>query len=85
MAGPSAGSHTSESCGGVAAVLQRRREIYESQEQQKQWAEELRPFMRMMPEAWAFRRGQAQLVDSTWGNMAPDLAGVAIFCTPIER
>ena len=20
----------------------------------------------------------------TWGNMAPDLAGVAIFCTPIE-
>jgi len=34
-AGPSAGSHTSESCGGVSAVLGRRREIYESQEQQK--------------------------------------------------
>ena len=40
--------------------------------------------MRMMPEAWAFRRGEAQLLVPTWGNMAPDLAGVAIFCTPIE-
>ena len=38
----------------------------------------------MMPEAWAFWRGQARLVVPTWGNMAPDLAGVAIFCTPIE-
>jgi len=76
---------TSESCGGVAAVLQSRREIYESQEQQKQWGEKLRPSMRMMPEARAFQRGQAQLVVPTWGNMAPDLAGVAIFCTPIER
>jgi len=37
-----------------------------------------------MPEAWAFLRGQARLVVPTWGNMAPDLAGVAIFCTPIE-
>ena len=37
-----------------------------------------------MPEAWAFRRGQARLVVPTWGNMAPDLACVAIFCTPIE-
>ena len=83
-AGPSAGSHTSESCGGVSAVLRRRREIYESQEQQKQWAEELRPFRRMMPEAWAFRHGQARLVVPTWGNVAPDLAGVAILCTPIE-
>ena len=36
-----------------------------------------------MPDAWAFRRGQARLVVPTWGNMAPDLAGVAIFCTPI--
>jgi len=35
VSSPSAGSHASESCGGVAEVLQRRREIYESQEQQK--------------------------------------------------
>jgi len=35
VASPSAGCHASESCGGVAAVVQRRREIYESQEQQK--------------------------------------------------
>jgi len=35
VAGPSAGSHTSENYGGVATVLQRRQEIYESQEQQK--------------------------------------------------
>jgi len=35
VAGLSAGSHTSETCGGVSAVLQRRREIYDSQEQQK--------------------------------------------------
>jgi len=34
VAGPSAGSHTSESCGGVAAVLRRHQKIYESQEQQ---------------------------------------------------
>jgi len=40
--------------------------------------------MRMMPEAWAFQRGQVQLVVPTWGNMAPDLAGVVISCTPIE-
>jgi len=40
--------------------------------------------MRMMPEAWAFQRGQARLVVPTWGNMAPDLAGVAILCTQIE-
>ena len=33
VAGPSASSHTSESCGGVSAVLRRRREIYESQEE----------------------------------------------------
>ena len=72
MAGPSAGSHTSEYCSGVSAVLQRRREIYESQEQQ--WAEELRHFMGMMPEAWAFRRGQALLVVPTWRHTAPDLA-----------
>ena len=52
--------------------------------QQKLWAEELRSFMRMMPEAWAFRRGQARLVVPTWGNTAPDLACVVIFCTPIE-
>jgi len=37
-----------------------------------------------MPEAWAFRHGQARLVVPTWGNMAPDLAYVAIFCTLIE-
>jgi len=84
VAGPSAGSHTSESCGGVAAVLQRRREIYELQEQQKQWAEELRPFTRLMPEAWAFQCGQARLLVPTWGNMAPNLTCVAIFCTLIE-
>ena len=65
-------------------MLWRHREIYESQEQQKLWAEELRHFMRMMPEAWAFRRGQARLVLPTWGNMAPDLACVGFFCTPIE-
>ena len=35
----------------------------------------------MMPEAWAFQRGQAQLV---LDNTAPDLACVGIFCTPIE-
>jgi len=39
----------------------------------------------MMPEAWAFWRGQARLVVPTWGNMALDLAGVAIFGTLIER
>jgi len=38
----------------------------------------------MMPEAWAFQRGQARLKVPTWGNMAPDLACVAIFCTPID-
>ena len=84
VAGPSAGSHTSESCGGAAAVLQRHEKIYESQEQQKQWSEELRPFTRMMPEAWTFQRGQARLVVPIWGNMAPDPACMAIFCTPIE-
>ena len=65
-------------------MLRCRREIYESQKQQKIWAEELRPFTRMMPEAWAFRRGQARLVVPTWDNMAPDLACVAIFCAAIE-
>jgi len=39
----------------------------------------------MMPEAWAFQRGQARLVVPTWGTMAPVLACVAIVCTPIER
>ena len=83
VTGPSARSHTSESCGGVAALLRRHQKIYESQEQQKEWSEELRPFTRMIPEAWAFWRGQARLVVPTWGNVAPDLACVAIFCTPI--
>ena len=65
VAGLSTGSYTSESCGGVSAELQRHREIYESQEQQKKWAEELRLFMRMMPEACAFLRGQARLMVPT--------------------
>jgi len=38
----------------------------------------------MMPEAWAFLRGQARLVVPTWGNTAPDLGCVGIFGTPIE-
>jgi len=84
VACPSAGSHTSECRSGVSAVLLRRREIYESQEQQKKWAEKLRHFMRMMPEVWAFRRGQARLVDPTWCNTAPDLARVGFFCTTIN-
>ena len=40
--------------------------------------------MRMMPEGWAFLRGQARLVVPTWDNTSPDLACVAIFCTLIE-
>jgi len=40
--------------------------------------------MRMMPEAWAFHRGQARLVVPTWGHTAPDLARVGVFCTLIK-
>ena len=40
--------------------------------------------MRMMLEAWAFRRGQAGLVVPTWGNTAPDLGYERFFCTLIE-
>jgi len=38
----------------------------------------------MMPEAWAFRRGQARLMVPTWRHTAPDLARVGFFCTPFK-
>jgi len=39
----------------------------------------------MMPEVWAFQRGQARLVVPTWDNTAPDLACVGFFCTLMKR